>query len=40
MDYDRLPLNDDPLAESMKMLSISVLECAVILVKMVVCGES
>ena len=40
MEYDRLPLIDDSLAEFVKMLSISVLERRVILVGIVICGDS
>ena len=40
MDYDRLPLIGDSTAEFLKLLSISVLQCGVIAVGMVICGDS
>ena len=40
MENDRLLLIDDESAEFVKMLSISVLECGVILVGIVICGDS
>ena len=40
MEYDRFPLIDDSPAEFVKILSISLLERGVILVWMVICGDS
>ena len=40
MAYDRLPLRDDSSAEFVKILSISVLERGVILVRIAICGDS